>query len=467
MSDDEAPAQRIELTLGRPDGSRLANPPSTKFPGPAPSREAARERIDAELRDLERGCALKGLAAQLAGERQRAIEEGSPLHEDLSEREERLVLEAEAAGCDLAPWGPGRTIRAIATAWDSLALCFQTLGRAIDLSRQVATRSGLAPKILTIEQALQTMAEAQSALRVAVQRISSQDDAVQLAAYHWIEDQSAKRRIFLKRFMRKQDLANPDDMESLIQRIAGWEQSLRGGIQRQHDFTALVEAVSRASSADSDAWHDVESQVDKMLREGLAASDSRLRTILTPLLGSRLAEMSNSQAMSPVAKSWEEFLASRETEERDDASASGSDGAEVATVANWLRGRVVVLLGGDRRAHAAESLQRAFGLTALEWISTREHESITSFEAPIARPEVAVVLLAIRWASHAFGEVLRFCESHGKILVRLPSGYNPNQVALQILEQAGERLRAAAETPMRGDGRGRGSVDPTRGTGAG
>ena len=60
-----------------------------------------------------------------------------------------------------------------------------------------------------------------------------------------------------------------------------------------------------------------------------------------------------------------------------------------------------------------------------------------------------MVLLAIRWSSHSFGDVQEFCDRHGKLLVRLPSGYNPNQVAHQILAQVGHRLRAAGvSAPM-------------------
>jgi hypothetical protein len=56
---------------------------------------------------------------------------------------------------------------------------------------------------------------------------------------------------------------------------------------------------------------------------------------------------------------------------------------------------------------------------------------------------MALVLLAVRWSSHSFGEVRQSCDRHGKPLVRLPGGYNPNQVAAQILSQCGERLRGA------------------------
>ena len=56
------------------------------------------------------------------------------------------------------------------------------------------------------------------------------------------------------------------------------------------------------------------------------------------------------------------------------------------------------------------------------------------------RPEVALVLLAIRWSSHAFGDVQHFCDRHGKPLVRLPGGYSTNQVAAQILAQSSNVL---------------------------
>ena len=76
------------------------------------------------------------------------------------------------------------------------------------------------------------------------------------------------------------------------------------------------------------------------------------------------------------------------------------------------------------------------------WIETKEHQSIESFKPMIARPDVVVVLLAIRWSSHAFGEIRHLCDRHGKPLVRLPGGYSPNQVAAQILAQCSEQLLA-------------------------
>ena len=95
-----------------------------------------------------------------------------------------------------------------------------------------------------------------------------------------------------------------------------------------------------------------------------------------------------------------------------------------------------------------ESLRRALGLSELLWIETKEHQSIDSFEPLIARADVAVVLLAIRWSSHAFGDVRQFCDRHGKALVRLPGGYSPNQVAAQIVGQCSGKLERSGREPF-------------------
>jgi hypothetical protein len=74
------------------------------------------------------------------------------------------------------------------------------------------------------------------------------------------------------------------------------------------------------------------------------------------------------------------------------------------------------------------------------WAETKEHQSVSTFEPLVARRDVAVVLLAIRWSSHAFGDVKLLCDLYGKPLVRLPGGYSPNQVAAQIKAQSSDQL---------------------------
>lgn len=110
--------------------------------------------------------------------------------------------------------------------------------------------------------------------------------------------------------------------------------------------------------------------------------------------------------------------------------------------AELVRGRELLLLGGDRRSEHAENLRKSLELTALHWPQTREDApDVASFEPWIARAEVVAVVLLIRWSRHAYGEVNDLCDRHGKPLVRIEAGYNSVQIARGILDQASERLR--------------------------
>src|SRR5690606_26167713 len=101
----------------------------------------------------------------------------------------------------------------------------------------------------------------------------------------------------------------------------------------------------------------------------------------------------------------------------------------------------LVFIANVANPEAKDALIDAFDLDDIDWIITREHQSIAGFESHVARPEVALVLLPIRWSSHSFGDIKQFCDRYDKPLVRLRAGYNPNQVAVQILAQCSEKLR--------------------------
>lgn len=115
-------------------------------------------------------------------------------------------------------------------------------------------------------------------------------------------------------------------------------------------------------------------------------------------------------------------------------------------VAELLRGRVLLVIGGDPRREHAERLREAFGLADVLWPETSQtNPSFTAFEPLVARPEVAIVLLLIKLNRHGITEELpAVCERHGKPVVRLVGGYHPGQVAEQILKQVGKRLAGGA-----------------------
>jgi hypothetical protein len=116
----------------------------------------------------------------------------------------------------------------------------------------------------------------------------------------------------------------------------------------------------------------------------------------------------------------------------------------VAEVADLLRDQTVVVLGGERRAYTIQAIKEAFELQNLIWCTTQEGQSYLSMEPYIKRADVSLVILAIRWASHNLSEASILCARHGKLLVRLPAGYNASQIAHQVMQQVGDRLRAVA-----------------------
>lgn len=100
------------------------------------------------------------------------------------------------------------------------------------------------------------------------------------------------------------------------------------------------------------------------------------------------------------------------------------------------------MIGGECRPDKQEALRCELGLKELRWIGTRAHASLEPLLTAVSDPDVSLVLLLIKLASHSYGELAEPCKRRGIPLVRIPGGYGTNQLAHQILEQAGERLGA-------------------------
>ena len=316
---------------------------------------------------------------------------------------------------------------------DHLGGCFETVAEGLLLVRDARHRRG------GLERALPLLAEAQSALRHSLRRLKAQEDPDQSEVYERVRNAAARHHLFLKRFMRADDQADPAGWPSLLARI---EAQAGSGPQSQRQTTLLDRLRSLCTPTGSgrtdESWRSIIVVVEGLIGEGTPPSRREVRELLLPFLD----ELPEAEEMPPgfrlVLREIDGYLATRHTL----AAPATSQGptAPVREAARLLSGRSVVLIGGLRRSEAQRSLKSALGLKELVWVGTREHQPVTTFEPAIARPDVAVVLLAIRWSSHAFGDVKHFCDQHGKPLVRLPGGYNPNQVAAQILSQCGEQL---------------------------
>jgi hypothetical protein len=426
---DAGPAREPlpKLTLGQPRPS-----PDTQKTRPVPDAPADDENSDSG--SLAARCRAKAEAARWAAERQRRIRERNESPDEDAPSDPVMVAWAERL-TDAFYWASAddRSGTPDISLLDQVGGCFETVAEGLLLVRDARHRRG------GLERALPLLAEAQSALRQSLRRLTSQEDPDQSEVYERVRDDAARHRLFLKRFMRAEDLADPAGWSGLLARI----ETQAGGSPQSQRQTMLLDRLRllctpTGGERAEGSWRSIMIVVEELIGEGTPPSSRAIREPLLPLLDDLPEVEDISPGFRIVQREIDRYLATRHTPAA--LATSQEPTASVREAARLLSGRSLVLIGGLRRPEAQRSLKSALGLEELVWIETKEHQSISAFETTIARPDVALVLLAIRWSSHAFGDVKQYCDRHGKPLVRLPGGYSTNQVAAQILSQCSERL---------------------------
>ena len=246
-------------------------------------------------------------------------------------------------------------------------------------------------------------------------------------------------QIFISRFMRLDDPADPTRWNDLQERIGQLDSEIEEIRQRDKQRVKLLKKAQYHARIIGDGkgteadWKKVIEAVDMLVTEGMPPSNTDLRDMLVPIVD-EIPEVDIPDGFQRVLGEVDRYLATQMPPAQQIVRETS---AEVQKVADLYKGKTMVIIGGERRPHAYEALKSAFGLKDLIWIVTREHESTDIFVPYIARADVDVVLLAIRWTSHSYGDVRGLCHRYGKEFYRLPAGYNPNQIAHQILQQRG------------------------------
>lgn len=430
-----------DLKLGRSFGPAASGTSPLVTP-PTPIVSSSRSGTSIDLQLVERRALLKAEGCSWARRRAQLIAEGADFRTEVEPLDKDLIYRArETPDCFLWMSTPDSPVPADPEAWDLLAHCFETFAAAIAHMRRVEGRDESTAE--TVGRAVDLLAEAQSAVRVAVLATGGTEDRDQKLAYEWLAEETDRRRVYVERYMRIADPADPQrwaDLESRIEKAEELvEQRSKAESKRKKLLGKVQHKVSMICRGErvDESWRILFESLDTLVEGGLPPSDVRLRDALIPILDEVPEEALVPERAERVLVSLDEFLASRPP------SAAGrvvEQNESVRTLRERLGGRSIVLIGGHERREAAAKLRKALGIEELYWLSTRPHESITQFEPYVARPEVAVVVVAIRWASHSYGAVKEYCDAHGKPFVRLTGGYNPNQLATQVMEQCSERL---------------------------
>ncbi len=422
------------LTLGAP-------PPPKPISIPDDYRRLLHDD-DEDLAALEARCRLKAEGVRWSAERRRLIDEDADFQLQVAPKDREILDRARALpNCMLWMNSPSYKV-ALPAAMEEAALCFEVVADGVELARRLMKDAkgnrGLLERVVNL------LAAAQSALRTAVDNINGYNDSDQFKTYDWLRTITKTEEIYIPRHMRLDDPAPPSDGPKLKKGFAElaeqFDKSKNRVKIRESRFKKLRYHANliREGNGSQHDWDRVAQTIDELAEDGTPPSDVGFRETLLPIIDSMPELEPVPRGLALVLGQIDRYLASREPEAEKPREEAPNP--EIARVAELLEGRSIVLIGGERRRDAEDHLKQAFALKDLIWVESRGHESISLFEPYVARPDVELVLLAIRWASHSFGDVKHFCKHYGKPLVRLPGGYSPNQVAVQILNQCSDQL---------------------------
>ncbi len=408
-----------------------------------------RSVYDEELPLIEQRCRIKAEGGRWAAKRRRLLKEGADYATEIEPNDQDLIGRAKVLP-DCFLWmchrdGPSPENLSL---FEDLAGCFEAMATALGLIQGLLNNPEAQD---VVEPAIDLAAEAQSAVRAAILAIDGPTDGDQQKVFSWLRSAAAERQILIRRFMRRDDPADPVAWANLQERLQQLEEKQQRYKNRDRRYKSLfnkiryhLKRISDDTNPEDRAydWGKIIESADQLVTESLPPSNIELRDLFLPVLDDIPEDIELPKNFLLVLREIDRFLSSRPT--KPDPATTAAASQDVRRVRDLLKGRTVVMIGGDRRPFSAEAIADSFSLKELIWIETREHQTHTVFEPQVARPDVALVLLAIRWSSHSFGEVKEYCDRYGKPLVHLPAGYNPNQVAFHILHQVGEKLRETA-----------------------
>jgi hypothetical protein len=332
-----------------------------------------------------------------------------------------------------------------------IARCSENLSTAARLAGRIQRRidTDAAPPH---SPSLTVLAEVQSALRAAALTAGIEDEEDQMILFSWLRVTCDVHRVFIDRFMRARQLADPhrwqaqrDELAHLVDEIEG--QPERAAAKKKLLNKARFHVKKLAADpagGQADDWQSLDEAVTALLAAGEAPSSQAVREALTPLASSEPAAYAPGRELKLALREVARFLEQR-SEADDDGDSDEPPNPDVAEAARLLRGRVVLLIGGVVKEHRRQAIERAFELGELRWIGANMNDASTGdFEPQLRRPETSLVVRMVRFTRTHHGELMDLCKRYNRPFVNLPAGYGVNQLAAEVLAQAGDQLRALA-----------------------
>jgi len=406
--------------------------------GPQPSAPKPKP-IDLDL--IEKRARLKAESCRFFIERRR--DHGDPAREPaLKERLDEMIATAKSMPeCFLWVFWKHEEQPADAELRE-IAACYDALAEATALCARAAAPDGRLTES-EVQQAFQLLAEASSALRAALRATwLTSDDTDQEETHLWLRRETSVRGVFIERHMNLDDPASPERASEIIEEakrlLAAEENRARKARMIDQLFNKAEYHANRVRNNDRPDRHDFETinaVMENLRTSGVGPTDARVTEFRESMEGVEFpADLPRHEHLS--------FEPQRRNAPPADADGSWSE--RVAEVRALLKGDRVVIVGGEPRQDAIKRLEDAFGAT-IDWVELSEHGSGARMQAPIERSDTRVVLLLIKLIGHLHADQAReYARSADVPWVNIEAGYNPNTVAEQVMEQAGERLSMMA-----------------------
>ena len=313
-----------------------------------------------------------------------------------------------------------------------------------------------------VHDAIDRLAWAQAALRNAVRRVHGDfDDREQGEAHHWLRRECADRDHYTPWLRADNDADPAAAAEALAETKA-----LAAERRAKRDKLARVADVLDRLKGGVEIWERAEPGDPAMLRAtatvhkalaaaadaGFAHTDKRLRDAVRPMLldgdlpdptERDLPGTADRAAVARVLAHAREMLEKERAEADAEADEEDATSPELAEAAKLLKGRVMVLVGGQAREPSRAALERRLGLRELRWRTVAHGHSFDRIRGELTKSDVDLVATLTRWSAHRDSpEAAAACAERGIPYVQLPRGYGANTVAAEVLAQAGEKLRS-------------------------
>ena len=363
-------------------------------------RHRTRMTTDEELGEIEARSRLKAEAMRWASTRRQLLLDEADFRDQIAPGDRDLLEPSQRASrCYLWMCKPSFRAPEGLTLLEDAARCFDLVADALGIVQRVlGDFEGREGVLGTFDGVLGsipvcTASSGRKSLRPSRRRSSQR---LRLAQVHGGSQADVRERICGWMILRTHRISMRSERSWTARKIV----SLAG--KRRMNGRGRASQGSLPRQADREAWRKRDRlEVDhpssrRVLRQGIPPSNVEIRGSLLPIIDQSPDGSDLPQGYSLVLREIRRFLESEE--EAGDQLQTSTDRDELDRAAILLSGTTVILLGGEPRSYTLDTLKSALRLKDLIWIGVDEIQSVAELEHYVARPEVAVVLLAIRWS---------------------------------------------------------------------